>query len=65
MPAEQATRFYQWLPRLNIRFHIFVVVSGVNKHHVKAGVPDGLKYTRGFKRRKAHWTNSSAVNLTP
>ena len=52
MTAEQAAGLYERLPRLNIRFHIFVVVGGVNEHHVKAGVPDGLKYARGLKRRR-------------
>ena len=48
MAAEQAAGLYQRLPCLNIRFPIFVVVSGVNQHHVKARIPDGLKYMRSL-----------------
>ena len=65
MAAEQAAGLYQGLPRLNIRFHIFVVVRGVNKHHVKTRVPDGLEHARSLKGREMHGANSSAVNVSP
>ena len=64
MTAEQATRPDERLPRFNIRFHIFVVVRGVNKHHVKAGLPDCLEHARSLKGRKMHRTNSSAIKMS-
>ena len=65
MAAKQSAGLYERLPGLNILFHIFVIVSGVNEHHIEAGVSDGMEHARSLKGRQVHGANSSAVNVSP
>src|SRR5579863_4203849 len=57
--AQQAARLHQRLPRLNIRLHVFIIMSGVNENHIKPGLPARIDSCSALPRQV------STARMTP